>query len=415
MDDLGGSHPVDFIESTSWEDSVDVVFAWFPYVALVGSAVLAQVGDLSSGDRAWRLGLCAVAALWTWLTFTRMGPPHSQAQPLLRAYMAGFVILAATMMLTTPVFVIYAITGFFHATLLRPWWIAFVALGATSMVVYSTIVYPNGALVDWLIYLGLVAFQTAAVGFGLMAGMRLYEVAAKRRTAIEQLELARIENEGLHDQLVVQAREAGVQDERQRMAREIHDTIAQGLTGVITQLEAVRHAWGDERSMRSHLDNASELARDSLTEARRSVEAIRPAPLEASHLPEAIAAVADRWSAVSGIPVEVATTGTPRHLPADVEVTLLRSAQESLANVSRHAAASRAAITLSYMDESVSIDTRDDGVGFDASIPAGGKHFGLEAMGQRAEALGGQMHVESAPGDGTAVSVHVPLSEVGTT
>ena len=139
IDVLADLHPAEFIESTSWEDSVDGVFAWVPYVALTGSALLAQLGDLSSRDRAWRLGLCAVAAVWTWLTFTRMGPPHSQAQPLLRTYMAGFVILAATMMLTTPVFVIYAITGFFHATLLRPWWLAFVGLGATSMIVYSTI------------------------------------------------------------------------------------------------------------------------------------------------------------------------------------------------------------------------------------------------------------------------------------
>lgn len=249
------------------------------------------------------------------------------------------------------------------------------------------------------------------MGFGLYAGHRLVEVAARRRTEIEQLEAAQLENEGLHEQLVAQAREAGVLDERQRMAREIHDTIAQGLTGVITQLEAARQSWGDEPSMRTHLDNAADLARDSLTEARRSVEAIRPAPLEASRLPEALASVADRWSTVTGIPVAVATTGMPHQLSPEVEVTLLRAAQESLANIDRHADASRAAITLSYMDGSVSLDTRDDGVGFDTHVPTGPEHFGLAAMGQRVGALGGEMHVESAPGDGTAVSVHVPVLE----
>ena len=409
--DVSEPNASDLTSPTSWERTVDSVFAWLPYAALAVSAVLAQLGDRSPGDRGWLIAPIVVASVWTYLTFTRMGPPTMQGQFSLRIYFVGFVIIAGAMMLYAPVLVVYAIAGFFHASLLRPWPLAFVGLAATSMIVYSTIVYPNGGLVEWLIYAGLVAFQTIAVGFGLYAGQRLVEVAAQRRAEIEQLEATRIENEGLHDQLVAQAHEAGVLDERQRMAREIHDTIAQGLTGVITQLEAVRQSWGDEPSMRSHLDNAAVLARDSLTEARRSVEAIRPAPLEASRLPEALTSVAERWSAVTGIPVAVATTGTPHQLPPDVEVTLLRAAQESLANVDKHADASRAAITLSYMDGSVTLDTRDDGVGFDLLVPTGPEHFGLAAMEQRVGALGGEMHVESAPGNGTAVSVHVPILE----
>lgn len=409
--DVASPDSFELANPASWERFVDSVFVWWPYAALAVSAVLAQFGDLSPTDRAWSIGLAAFAAVWTWLTFTRMGPPTGQAQASLRIYFGGFVIVAAAMMLYSPVFVVYAITGFLHASLIRPWPLAFAGLAATSMIVYSTIVYPNGGLAEWLIYAGLVAFQTAAVGFGLYAGHRLVEVAARRRKAIEQLEAARIENEGLHEQLVAQAREAGVLDERQRMAREIHDTIAQGLTGVITQLEAVRQSWGDEPSMHTHLDNAADLARDSLTEARRSVEAVRPILLETSHLPEALAGVADRWSEVTGVPVAVDTTGTPRQLLPDVEVTLLRAAQESLANIDKHAAASRAAITLSYMDGSVSLDTRDDGVGFDTLLPMGPEHFGLAAMEQRVGALGGEMHVESAPGDGTAVSVHIPVLE----
>jgi len=172
------------------------------------------------------------------------------------------------------------------------------------------------------------------------------------------------ENTGLQAQLLVQAREAGAGDERQRMAREIHDTLAQGLTGIITQLEAAQQTPNDaERERR--IDNAKRLARHSLAEARRSVQALRPQALENSRLPEALADEVARWSVTSGVAGEVKTTGDARALHPEVEVTLLRVAQEALANVAKHAGASRAGVTLSYMEDVVSLDVRDDGVGFD--------------------------------------------------
>ena len=111
-----------------------------------------------------------------------------------------------------------------------------------------------------------------------------------------------------------------------------------------------------------------QLARDSLTEARRSVHELRPQPLETARLGEALAEVAERWSALHGVPARVTTTGEARPLPPDVEVALLRTAQEALANVAKHAGASRVGLTLSFMDDDVALDVRDDGVGFD---PAG--------------------------------------------
>src|SRR5262249_9694044 len=157
---------------------------------------------------------------------------------------------------------------------------------------------------------------------------------------------------------------AGVLDERQRMAREIHDTIAHGLTGVVTQLEAAQQA--GERAERSrHIENAAGLARESLAEARRSLEAARPEVLESSSLPEAIASVARSWSAINGIPVEVTTTGEPAPLHPEIESALLRTAQEALANVEKHAGASRVGVTLSFMGDVVALDVRDDGVGFE--------------------------------------------------
>jgi len=207
-------------------------------------------------------------------------------------------------------------------------------------------------------------------GFFSYMGMKLMGEDRQRRELLARLEAAMEENAGLHAQLLTQAREAGVLDERQRMAREIHDTLAQGLTGIITQLEATERASRRPEQWRRHLDQARALARDSLTEARRSVQALRPEPLEDAGLPDAIAHMAGRWSETSGVVSSVETTGEPRPLLAELEMTLFRVAQEALANVGKHANASKVGLTLSYMDDTVLLDVRDDGVGF-AAGPGG--------------------------------------------
>jgi signal transduction histidine kinase len=238
--------------------------------------------------------------------------------------------------------------------------------------------------------------------------------------ANHRLEEMIAENTGLQAQLLTQAREAGAGDERQRMAREIHDTIAQGLTGIVTQLEAAQQTSNDaERERR--IDNAKRLARHSLAEARRSVQALRPQALEDSRLPEALADEVARWSVTSGVTGDVETTGEARALHPEVEVTLLRVAQEALANVAKHAGASRAGVTLSYMEDVVSLDVRDDGAGFAVTernghlageTPAAGG-FGLIAMRQRVSRLAGRLEIESEPGAGTAVSASLPAIPLG--
>jgi signal transduction histidine kinase len=207
--------------------------------------------------------------------------------------------------------------------------------------------------------------------------------------------------------LLVLAREAGVVDERRRMAREIHDTLAQGLTGIVTQLQAAEQVADDPARWRRHVTAATRLARDSLTEARRSVHALRPASLEKGRLSEALAGVAERWSGLNGIPVQITTTGGLRPVQPEVEFALLRAAQEALANVARHAHATRVGLTVSYMDSEVALDVRDDGVGFNPRLPER-DGFGLVAMRQRIEDLAGTLQVESEPGSGTAISACVP-------
>jgi signal transduction histidine kinase len=242
---------------------------------------------------------------------------------------------------------------------------------------------------------------------------RRREIIDELGAANRRLSVALDENASLHAQLLAQAREAGMLDERARLAREIHDTIAQGLTGIVTQLEAAGVADGDAVVRRRHVDTARTLARESLTEARRSVDALGPRQLAEAHLPDAIADMAKRWAESSGVELILDTTGDPRPLLPELEVALFRVAQEALANVGKHAGAGRVGLTLSYMDDVVVLDVRDDGRGFvpDATPGAGavdGSGFGLMAMEQRVRRVAGTFSVESAPGEGAALSASVP-------
>lgn len=400
------------------------VVVWAPYVTLfISTAFFLAKGNVPG--RAGTLGLAAVAGVWVYLMYTRLnpetavdprgpGPSRSQRVQMV-IYFAGLLVLFYLLMARDPVFFIFVITGFFHAYLLNSWPLAFLGVFVTSVIVNSQILqFPSPDADSIFTFVIVVAIQTLAIGFGTIGGQKLAELSEQRRRALTELEAAVAENDGLHAQLLTQAREAGVIDERQRMAREIHDTIAQGLTGVITQLEAAGNV-KDPSELGRHLDNATRLARESLTEARRSVQGIRPIPLEESRLPEAIADVATRWSVMSEVPVQLTTTGTVQGLHPEVEVVLLRVVQEALANVARHARASRVGVTLSYMGDVVTLDVRDDGVGFVPSngngVPTRGG-FGLTAMRQRVDRVSGQLEVESGPGEGTAISVSVPAIPV---
>jgi signal transduction histidine kinase len=393
-----------------WERRYDRAFAWIPYLTLLIACVLSQFRPQPWSERVVTLGIVLLAGVWTWAITKGQGPSFRTRQRRIRIYFAGFLGLAVWLIVRDPLFFVYAITGFFHAYLLRPWPVSFAGVAATSIVVNSLILLDGPTPEAWTIFAIVVVIQTLAVGFGLLGGEKMSDISEQRRAALAELEAAQEENAGLHAQLVTQAREAGVLDERQRMAREIHDTIAQGLTGVITQLEAAMNAEDRRADLHRHLDAAARLARESLTEARRSVEAMQPMPLENSRLPEALSDVAERWSDVSGVTVSVSTTGATRPLRPEIEVALLRAAQESLSNVARHAVASRAHLTLSFSDDVVMLDVRDDGAGFAADAnggrDAGG--FGLIGMRQRIEQLEGTVDIESRSGEGTAVSVSIP-------
>jgi signal transduction histidine kinase len=379
-------------------------------------------------------GIAAAAGAWvTWMVVLR--PDRMQRSWLKRLYFAGLLVFIATLTVRSPWFAFFTWIGFLHAWtyLTGAWrWVGCAAVALfIGMAQSGGFHRPTAPLV--VIWVLLAAVDMVLIGVFTILGAKTEEQNKARKQMIAELAEANhrleemiAENTGLQAQLLTQAREAGAGDERQRMAREIHDTIAQGLTGIVTQLEAAQQT-GDDAERERRIDNAKRLARDSLAEARRSVQALRPQALEDSKLPEALADEVARWSATSGVAGEVETTGEARALHPEVEVTLLRVAQEALANVAKHAGASRAGVTLSYMEDVVSLDVRDDGAGFAAAAlaeesranghlagenPAAGG-FGLIAMRQRVSRLAGQLEIESEPGAGTAVSASLPAIPLG--
>lgn len=310
--------------------------------------------------------------------------------------------LAFAMSWLNPFFSVYAVLGYFDSQhfLSRRWAMAGAFVTAVTMAGAQSGGLPPQSPGQAAGFAGLLVLNSGLiVVFGALADREAERTRVQEETIAElertnaRLEQALAENAGLQAQLLVQAREAGVSDERRRLAAEIHDTIAQGLAGIITQLQAAEDS--------EHVRRATDLARASLREARRSVQDLAPADLEHGTLPEALKKATEGRARFT-------VTGTVEPLHDELEAALLRIAQEALANAARHAHAERVGVTLSYMDDEVTLDVRDDGRGFAvAARPSGG--FGLTAMRERAERVAGTLEVESEPGRGTAVSARVPL------
>ncbi len=209
---------------------------------------------------------------------------------------------------------------------------------------------------------------------------------------------------------------AGALSERQRLSREIHDSVTQDLASVSLLLEAATVQWQlDPAKAQSYVRQAAVSTRQGLVEARGLVSALaRPAVLDGSDLPQALARLASTTLLPSGAATAVHVEGTPRPVSDEVAAAAVRTARGALANVAEHASASRAVLTLTYLPDAISLDVRDDGTGFhqQASAPSGrggdGRGFGLSGIRSRVAALGGTVVVESAPGDGTALAVLLP-------
>ena len=368
---------------------------WISYALLVVAAVGATLAALSLGDAAAdiRITLTVAAVTGLWMVLT----PHPGI-----AHYVGRTILAFLLCLLNPLFAVFAFIGYVDAhESLRGRWVhvGVAAVAVTQAGAQSGGLPPENAGGAGLFVVLLLINGGLASIFLRFAVEYEEQIHAVSRLNAE-LERTLAENAELHEQLVWRAREDGVAQERQRLAREIHDTIAQSLAGVVTQLEA---SVGGE-----HHERALALAREALRDARRSVLDLAPQALEEATLPTALESLVRDRESDGPARVEVTITGDPVPLHPEVEATVLRVSQESLANVTKHARASRVGVTLSYADEEIVLDVRDDGVGFDRTQPLETSSFGLRGMRQRAERLAGALTLETTPGRGTAISLRLP-------
>lgn len=326
--------------------------------------------------------------------------------PLTLGYVISLIFIWYLLLRLHPLFyfVLFGLFGqlFFYLSL--RW------ASAASLLVFALMLYHEtwgvGRPFSWtlaLIY-GAMGLTGIIMGSWIDAIIRQ---SSERKELIEQLEATQTE-------LAAAEHRAGMLAERQRLAHEIHDTLAQGFISIVMHLEAAEQALvGDETVVQKHIGQARETARSGLEQARRLVQDLRPEPLEQASLPEAIVHVAQNWGQQSGVAVETAVTGDPYPLPAQLEVTLLRAAQEALANIRRHAQASETRLTLSYMSDVVMLDVQDNGVGLNGNPPVPnetGGGFGLTGMRRRVTQVGGTLLLESEPGEGTTLVVSIPVA-----
>lgn len=385
---------------------------WDAYYAVVFAACVAivEAGRMPATGRI--VATVALIAMVPWYIF--LGRPlMNQDKVVTRGaevegtvYLAGLVVLFAIVQSQNPNAWLLAfglLPMCFHVTTLRR--------GMVFVVIFNVIA---GALVAWrspglsgaLTALGIVIF---AIAFSYAYSrwiMKVIEQSLDRAALIDQLESTRAELAAAHH-------EAGVLAERHRLAGEIHDTLAQGFTSIVTLLQAAEASLAPEgqptpqtKAARHHLHLALVTARENLAEARTLVTALTPATLEAGTLGDTVYRVTETTGAQAGIRVRAEVTGTTRRLPTGTEVVLLRVCQEALANVRKHAAARQVSVRLCYADTTVRLTVKDDGSGFHPATANGG--YGLKGMRDRVRQVGGTIELTSAPGAGTEVRAEVP-------
>lgn len=376
-------------------------------IALTVIGAIRTIGDGVAVPAAVVAGVAVLA----WHTAGTFLPRKTAARGAVAWWLVGFAAVWIAAVAVSPEFVWLAFLLWLLAghLLPLPWGLAFSVLvfgvvAVAPILHHGTTSYANvfGPLIG------------GAFAFGISRGyLQLLHQAAERERLVASLTLAHTEMAELQDELALAQREAGAIAERTRISRDIHDTIAQALSSI----RLVAHAGADrttDPAATLALTQVETLAGDSLGDVRRIVAELVPAELESGALAAALERMLERAREETGIRAELHVDDTLPVLPTEIEVGLLRSAQSALANVKLHAAATRVVVSLVDAGDSVRLDITDDGVGFDATAwehsPAtGSSSYGLRFMRDRLRELGGGLDVESNPGEGTALSAHMPI------
>lgn len=384
--------------SDAWEQW-DWVWHFSAYSFLILNIIFVYSSEPRINNFLFFLILCALLGLW-YLPFITISNLRIWNNPKRGALylIPGWVIWGALISQAADSLVLVGI--FFPLIFSRfpiRWSIGITIFQTLGLYVLYVMLYPTE---NWsailMIILGMLIISTLIAAFITS----IIKQSTDRQRLIDELTRSRAN-------LMRAEREAGQLTERQRIVRDIHDSLAQHFTSIIMHLSAAKHS--NPESVQAAVQQADIAAREGLNEIRRIVWDMQPDQFEKASLVEAVEELAARWSAENNIQVKMKVTGTPRPLKSPAETALLRISQEAMQNINKHAQAKNVNITFSFMEDIFVMDIADDGISFDPSKFKNG--FGMKTMRDRAEELNGTLTIESEQGTGTAIAVSIPISE----
>jgi signal transduction histidine kinase len=340
-----------------------------------------------------RLGLIGALAAWYGYWFLQRRDASRAHLP----YLIGAAGLWAVMAAVDPALLGVGVAVLIPYCLHRPVWAgaAFVVLTAVWLGQRAV----AGRTVTGSTVVACVLGVIAAIGVvGYIA--TLDREGRRRQRLLDELAATQAE-------LAAAERWTGILTERQRLARDIHDTLTQGFASIALLLDAARDDLPPKGPATQRVHQALRTARENLAESRRVIAALRPSQLDDSRLSHAVRQLTERLSEETGLAAYTVITGDPVGLGESTETALLRVVQEALTNVRRHAAATEVTVTLSYVEDVVVVDVQDNGAGIADAEPSAG--VGLAGMRERVDGLGGTLTIESAPGEGTTIAASIPV------
>jgi signal transduction histidine kinase len=397
------AHPARLAEPTDAAADAAQHRAWelFFAVAAAANAVLfVLVTRTAPADHRW-LALSLLGAMVVWYVLVGhavvAGERETWRSWVFQAVLLALFVGSMTAATSSVALLLFALCPLTYMSVRLRLAHLLVAMYACAPAVVSVVRFGPGSL-PFTLTLAAISITVSVVIAETTA--RTERVSRERATLIRELEDSRAEVTRL-------SREAGIAEERQRLAGDIHDTVAQGLSSVVMLVEAAEAALDrDPAAARDHLRLAARTARENLDETRAIVAAHTPVSLAAAPLADALRRLVDRFGGETGIAATLSAVGDPRPLATGTEVVLLRVVQEALHNVRKHAGASQVCVELVMGAGSVAVRVSDDGVGFDAQ-PAG-TGYGLSGMRARVEQAGGTLTISTAPGHGTTIRTEMP-------